>query len=75
MRDNSSPSPLAFGNRELFTRKQTAAMLNISQSTLIRYAEARIIRETRLPSPTGARSIPRYSREAITAFLHSGYLR
>ena len=57
-----------------FTRKQTAQMLGISQSTLIRYADARIIRETRLPSPTGARSIPRYSRDAINAFRESGYL-
>ena len=75
MRDTSSPLPLAFGHRELFTIKETAAILGISRMTLDRYAKARIIRETRLPSPTGARSIPRYSREAILAFIRSGYLR
>ena len=55
----------------LFSRKEAAALLSVSERTLIRATQNGDLRETRLPSGRGYRGIIRYSLDAIEAFEKS----
>ncbi len=55
----------------LFSRKEAAEIAGVSHDTLERAVKNGVLRETRLPSGRGYRSIPRYSLDAIEAFTKS----
>ena len=57
------------------TRDDVAAILQRTTRTVVRLVDSRLLAETRLPSSTGGRSLPRYSRAAVDAFLRSGYIK
>ena len=62
------------GSKKLLTRKQAAERCGLSYRS-IQYAVAhKKLRETRVPSVRGARSIPRYAERDVEAFIASGFV-
>jgi hypothetical protein len=58
-----------------FSRKEVAQITGFSLRTIVRAADERLLQEVRIPSLRGTRSIPRYTRDAIKAFVNSGYIK
>lgn len=60
-------------DRKLLKRKQAAEFLGVSYQTIIAAVKTKKLRETRIPSARGFRSMPRYAQRDLDAYVASGY--
>lgn len=57
----------------LYRVTEVAALIGCTRRTIERHIENRNISVTRLPSASGVRRMPRFTKKAILAFIASGY--
>lgn len=57
----------------LYRVTEVAALIGCTRRTIERHVENRNIVVTRLPSTSGVRRMPRFTKKAILAFISSGH--